>query len=51
MKRDVSCSFLNLILLWEQELMTDKKIILKVSNLSKRFGGIQALKEISLDIR
>jgi ribose transport system ATP-binding protein len=51
MKQEVSCSFLNLILLWEQELMTDKTIILKVSNLSKRFGGIQALKEISLDIR
>jgi ribose transport system ATP-binding protein len=25
--------------------------ILKVNNLSKRFGGIQALKDISLDIR
>lgn len=31
--------------------MSDQKIILKVSNLSKRFGGIQALKDISLDVR
>lgn len=31
--------------------MSDNGIILKVSDLSKRFGGIQALKEISLEVR
>jgi ribose transport system ATP-binding protein len=31
--------------------MSEQRIILKVSNLSKRFGGIQALKDITLDIR
>ncbi len=31
--------------------MSDQKTILRVNNLSKRFGGIQALKDISLEIR
>ncbi len=31
--------------------MSDNDLILKVSNLSKRFGGVQALKDISLEVR
>jgi ribose transport system ATP-binding protein len=31
--------------------MTDEQIILKINHLSKHFGGIQALIDISLDVR
>ncbi len=31
--------------------MSENDLILKVSNLSKRFGGVQALKDISLEVR
>ena len=31
--------------------MTDEQIILKINHLSKHFGGIQALNDISLDVR